>query len=59
MYIGAWYMLFCFRRLRHIRKKIIKATKTSPPTAAPAIAASGRDLELVELGCDNDVADGW
>jgi hypothetical protein len=40
-------------------KIIINATRTDPPTTAPAIVAKGRDLELVESDRDNDVADGW
>jgi hypothetical protein len=42
-----------------MRMIIINATRTDPPTAAPAIVAKGRDLELVESDRDNDVADGW
>jgi hypothetical protein len=39
-------------------RKIIKVIRTSPPTAAPAIVATGRDLWLIELGSTVDVADG-
>jgi hypothetical protein len=38
--------------------KIVKVIRVRPPTAAPAITVTGRDLWLVELDSAVDVADG-